>query len=259
MPARREFRVFISAVSSELASYRSEVARVLRRKELEVRDQEHLRQGPATLLEQLAAYIKKCDAVFLLIGNQAGEFPSDDHASALGIVPLYEQYRKETGQTHASYTQWEFLLAKHYGKQTYVFFTGEGFIPDNPNSAADKSSQTAYRQWIDQKGEHHDFFGTNARLIEDVLVLPFPDLRHKKPNDRLDPGSRLERPNHLALNNPRFRKNRIATFCEDLASSPPDETSFIPFYGGGNLANWVSRAGIVQSTSSEFMGQSKLF
>ena len=58
MPAPREFRVFISAVSGELKSYRGEVARVLWRKELEVRDQEYFRQGPATLLEQLAAYIQ---------------------------------------------------------------------------------------------------------------------------------------------------------------------------------------------------------
>ena len=40
MPRPREFRVFISAVSGELKSCRSEIARVLRRKELEVRDQE---------------------------------------------------------------------------------------------------------------------------------------------------------------------------------------------------------------------------
>jgi Domain of unknown function (DUF4062) len=103
------FRVFISAVSGELKSYRTEVARVLRRKELEVRDQEHFRQGPATLLQQLAAYIEKCDAVILLIGDQTGAFPSDDHASALGVIPIYEQYRKEAGSIRASYTQWEFL------------------------------------------------------------------------------------------------------------------------------------------------------
>lgn len=148
MNAQAEFRVFISAVSGELKSYRDDVARVLRRKELEVRDQEHFRQGPATLLEQLADYIKKCDAVILLIGDCAGAFPSDDHAAALGVVPIFEQYRQETGQARASYTQWEFLLAKHYRKQTYVFFTRNGFKPDNPQSETPdrRSSQAAYRK-----------------------------------------------------------------------------------------------------------------
>ena len=59
-----------------------EIARVLRRKELEVRDHEYFRQGPATLREQLAAHIRKCDAVILLVGERAGAVPSDDQAAA---------------------------------------------------------------------------------------------------------------------------------------------------------------------------------
>ena len=185
MPAPREFRLFISAVSGELKSYRGEVARVLRRKELEVRDQEHFRQGPATLLEQLAGYIQKCDAVIFLVGERAGVFPSDDQVSALGAIPIFEQYRRESSQARASYTQWEFLLAKHYGKHTYVFFTGKGFSPDNPDDegADSRSSQPAYRQWIIHKGEHREGLETAAKLIEDVLVLPFPDLSRAKPID----------------------------------------------------------------------------
>jgi len=185
MSAPREFRVFISAVSSELKSYRGEVARVLRRKELEVRDQEHFRQGSATLLEQLAAYIEKCDAVILLVDECAGAFPSDGQASVLGVIPIYEQYRRESGQTRASYTQWEFLLAKHHSKHTYVFFTGDGFNPDKPsNEAADsRACQDAYRQWVVHKGEHRDKLGAVEKLIEDVLVLPFPDLSRPKPID----------------------------------------------------------------------------
>ena len=49
--ARTTYRTFLSAVTRELGSYRTEVARVLQRKKL-VRDQEHFRQGPAALLEQ---------------------------------------------------------------------------------------------------------------------------------------------------------------------------------------------------------------
>ncbi len=174
MPVRREFRLFISAVSGELKSCRNEVARVLRKKELEVRDQEHFRTGPATLLEQLASYIKNCDAVILLVGARAGAFPSDEHAAALGTIPIYDQYRRDTGRSRASYTQWEFLLALHFGKPAYVFIAGDGFVPDAPNNEPPdyRSSQAAYRKWIEHRGKHYDVFVNVAQLIEHVLVLP---------------------------------------------------------------------------------------
>ncbi len=109
MSDTRTFRIFLSAVSRELAGYREEVARVLRRKGLEVREQKHFRQGPATLLEQLRDYIKTCDAVILLVGVHCGAMPTDEHAAALAVVPPFEKYRAATGQRRASYTQWEFF------------------------------------------------------------------------------------------------------------------------------------------------------
>ncbi len=172
------FRVFISAVSKELATCRHEVARVLRRKGLEVLDQEHFSQGPATLLERLRDYIQQCEAVVLLVGEQCGAFPTDEHAAALGSIRIFDKYRATTGQPRGSYTQWEFLLAKHFDKPTYVFFTdtAHGFMPDapNPEGADLRVCQQAYRDWIKQTGEHRDALTTPAKLIEDVLVLPFP-------------------------------------------------------------------------------------
>jgi hypothetical protein len=177
------FRVFLSAVSNELKSCCLEVARVLRRKGLEVRDQEHFSQGPATLIERLRDYIQQCDAVVLLVGERCGTFPTDEHAAALGSVPVFEKYRAASGQPRASYTQWEFFLAKHYGKKTYVFFTDTGFTPDKPNSEGPDlhACQQAYRDWIKQMGEYRDPFTTSTKLNEDVLVLPFPDLGRPKP------------------------------------------------------------------------------
>ena len=72
MPAQKSFRVFLSAVTNELGSYRIAVARAWRRKGIEVRDQEHFRQGGATLIEALSDYIIECDAVIRLIGDQCG-------------------------------------------------------------------------------------------------------------------------------------------------------------------------------------------
>ncbi|HEV3258887.1 MAG TPA: tetratricopeptide repeat protein [Gemmataceae bacterium] len=185
MSATPTFRVFLSAVTGELASYRQEVARVLRRKGLEVREQEHFSQGPATLLERLRDYIDQCDAVILLVGERCGAFPTDEHAAALGVIPVLEKYRSATHQPRASYTQWELFLAKHYGKKTYVFLTdpAHGFVPDapNPEGADLRACQQAYRTWVKQTGEHRDALTTAAKLVEDVLVLPFPELSRPKP------------------------------------------------------------------------------
>lgn len=151
-------RVFVSAVSKELGSYREEVARVLRRKELEVRDQEHFRQGPATLLEQLRDYVEGCDAVVLLVGDRCGAFPTAEHVAALGPVAAFDRYRERTGAAVASYTQWEYLFAQHFGKPYYVWLTGDGFSPDEPNSetAEHKACQAAFREWVKGSGKARD-------------------------------------------------------------------------------------------------------
>jgi tetratricopeptide (TPR) repeat protein len=177
------FRVFISAVSGELGSYRREVARVLRRKGLEVRDQEHFSQGPATLLERLRDYIQQCDAVVLLVGERYGAFPTDEHAQALGPVPSFDEYRRAKGQPQASYTQWEFLLARHFDKSTYTFVTDGRSAPDRPSDEASElgARQQAYREWIELLGLHRGLLTTPAKLIEDVLVLKLPDLGRPKP------------------------------------------------------------------------------
>ena len=172
--AAQRHRLFISAVSGELKSCRSRVAGALRRKDdVDVRDQDYFSQGSATLLERLAEYIKTCDGVIVLVGDRAGAFPSDEHVAALGAIPIFDRYRRDSGQTRASYTQWEFLLAKHFRKPTFVFMTGAGFRSDatDEDTAESRSFQGAYRRWIEQIGEHYDVFTTAEKLIEDVLVI----------------------------------------------------------------------------------------
>ncbi len=183
MSKRAGFRIFVSAVMPELGSYRREVARVLRRKGLEVRDQEHFHQGGATLLEKLRDYIESCDAVILLVGDRCGALATPEHAAALGDISGFQKFSETVAQKEASYTQWEFFLAKHHGKKTYTFFTDARFLPDGANTetAELRASQQAYRDWIKRGGEHRDTLTTKAKLIEDVLVLPFPDLGRPKP------------------------------------------------------------------------------
>ncbi|MFM7867814.1 MAG: DUF4062 domain-containing protein, partial [Planctomycetaceae bacterium] len=179
----RSFRVFISAVSHELQSCRQELARVLRKKGLEVRDQEHFRQGGATLIEQLRDYIQQCDAVICLVGDQYGSSVTAEHATVLGTSEWWNRCQDATGLSEASYTQWEFLLAKDARRSTWTFFTAGGFQPDNPSrdTPLQQQSQAAFRQWIQQTGEHWSQLTTKEQLIEDVLVLDFPNLTAPRP------------------------------------------------------------------------------
>ncbi|MEX2015658.1 MAG: tetratricopeptide repeat protein, partial [Candidatus Hydrogenedentales bacterium] len=184
------YRVFISAVSSELGSYRDEVARVLRRRGLEVREQKHFRQGGATLLEALRDYICECDAVIHLVGTRCGALPTDEHMAVLSTLPRIQQYREKKSSIF-SYTQSEFLMAKEFGKNTYVFITPDGGMPtaESPTETPDPPAETQeqqraqqdYRQWIQNCGEHWAPLATPSQLIEDVLVLPFSVLAQPKP------------------------------------------------------------------------------
>ncbi len=69
--------VFLSAVTKELGSYRTEVAKALREKGLHVKIQEDFNTGPGTLLEKLDAYIQQCHAVVCLMGDRYGAEPPD--------------------------------------------------------------------------------------------------------------------------------------------------------------------------------------
>ncbi|HQZ65500.1 MAG TPA: SUMF1/EgtB/PvdO family nonheme iron enzyme, partial [Planctomycetaceae bacterium] len=77
-----------------------------------------------------------------------------------------------------SYTQWEFLFAKHYGKDTYFFLADDEFLPTTPlqESADQAQLQQKYIQWLKRQGQHRDYFSTIEKLIRDVLVLNLPTL-----------------------------------------------------------------------------------
>ncbi|MFK8017286.1 MAG: tetratricopeptide repeat protein [Gammaproteobacteria bacterium] len=183
------FRVFVSSVSKELESYRLEVARVLRRRGIEVCDEKHFRQGGATLLETLNAYIENCDAVICLIGHQCGSLPTDQHSLIMGDGEPVTQFRQAAGNCSVSYTQWEYIYAKTLGKATYVFLTDDDFVADQDaqEAASSKTLQASFRQWVKDSGSHRESLNTPAKLVEDVLVLPFPDLTQGKPNNLPQP------------------------------------------------------------------------
>lgn len=183
MPQSAPYRVFISGVTQEMETYRTEVARVLRRREIEVRDQQHFRQGDSTLIQQLHNYIRQCDAVICLVGQQCGSLVTKEHATVLGPNSWFERYRMATECTVASYSQWEFLMAKELKRSTYTFLTPPVSNLDQPteDTQAEQKLQVGYREWLQQIGEHYSSLTSINQLIEDILVLPFPNHSRSKP------------------------------------------------------------------------------
>ena len=113
--------LFLSCVSSEFKSYRLKLANHLaaaRGGSFEIKVQEDFQQGGFTLLEQLADYLRGCDAVIHLVGDACGARPEPEHVTAL---------LRSLGETASdprpewSYTQWEYHLARRFGKRTLVY------------------------------------------------------------------------------------------------------------------------------------------
>lgn len=90
-----QFRVFLSAVSSEFEQARSQVASDLRARGLEVKVQKDFRQEAAadTTLRKLHDYIENCDAVICIVGKRSGDVPPKPAAQCFadklpeGITP----------------------------------------------------------------------------------------------------------------------------------------------------------------------------
>ncbi|MCP5142293.1 MAG: tetratricopeptide repeat protein [Chromatiales bacterium] len=174
MPAARSFRVFLSAVSADLGEHRLALARALRRLGLTVDDQAHFSQGDATLLQRLEEYVVGADLVILLVGHEPGAYPQPAQVVRLGDRPIYRQWLIDSGQTAASYTQWEYLFARHHGKRMYRFLTA---APD----ATAQPAQAAWHRWLRGQGDHYDALADIPKLIEDVLVLDLPHLARPIP------------------------------------------------------------------------------
>ena len=121
-------RVFLSAVSSEFRSGREALARALRKAGFHVEEQDtFVQRGEAPrLLRTLHDYIEGCFAVVCLIGMRTGSYPQPPEAAEFpGLLPV----------AAASYTQWEYFLARHFDRRLYLYVAEDGFPRDQDASA----------------------------------------------------------------------------------------------------------------------------
>src|SRR5271169_2446916 len=110
-----QFRVFLSAVTSELGKARDALGADLRSRDTLLWVQSDFRQetGSDTTLKKLHDYIRDCSAVVCVIGGRSGACPPA--AAAAPFIPMLPP-----GISEASYTQWEFFFARHYKRRLSI-------------------------------------------------------------------------------------------------------------------------------------------
>ncbi len=177
-------QIFISAVTSEFGQARDAVASDLRAQGHTVHVQRDFRQGPdnATLLSRLADYIRDCHAVICIIGKHCGACPPAS-ATARFSEALPD------GVKEASFTQWEFFLARHFGRRTYVYIAHDDYKPDKDAAEDDRADlQRAYREFLAAAGMHYADFTDAAKLriaiLRDEPKIAAAALPVNRPNSR---------------------------------------------------------------------------
>lgn len=205
-----DFRVFVSSVTSEFGEPRSAVASDLRSRGLFVKVEDDFRQedGADTMLRKLHNYIRDCSAVVCIIGDRSGSCPTP--AEAEPFIHLLPQ-----GITRASYTQWEFFLARHYHRRLSIY-VAKDYKPTRPAPDTDDPElQRDFLRTIVASGIDRESFSTDDELRRKLLrqdwanskrprpiVLPYPSIGNlfKGRDDFLRGLSEsLERGGHTAI------------------------------------------------------------
>ena len=160
------FRIFISAVSSEMEPARTAVASDLRARGLEVKVQEDFRQeGDAdTTLRLLHNYIRDCSALILFVGRRSGDKPP-----ASAVQPFAAMLPR--GVEEASYTQWEYYFARHYGRRFSIYIASSEYKPYKPAPTGRDfpESQEKFIAGLKAQGLNRGYFNTTEELRLHVL------------------------------------------------------------------------------------------
>jgi len=176
--AQDEFRIFLSAVSSEFGKARDAIANDLGSRDLLLRVQRSFRQEDSadTLLQHLHDYIRDCRAVVCVIGKRSGTCPPTPAAARFAhMLP--------DGIKEASYTQWEFFFARYYRLRLSIYIAAEDCKPeqDAPTSPDHPDLQAAFRQHIVDTGLFYGEFTTEHQLCRAVLKEDWPKKKPPKP------------------------------------------------------------------------------
>jgi Domain of unknown function (DUF4062) len=191
--AQEPLKIFVSAVTSEFGKARDELAADLRARGHEVAVQSDLKQSPngETLLGTLAEYIRDCNAVICIVGNQSGACPPARAAERFqNVLP--------TEIREASYAHWEFFLTRYYRRQPYLYIARQDYVEDRPPSPNDRADlQSGFLAFLKADGAFHGSFSNVDQLARAVLKdlpdrLLAPSARRTKSKARTKIGKAVE-------------------------------------------------------------------
>ncbi len=174
-----EFRIFLSAVTSEFGGARDALGADLRSRGALVKVQSDFRQeaDSDTTLRKLHDYIHDCSAVVCVIGKRSGACPPT--AAAAPFAPMLP-----AGIAEASYTQWEFFFARHYRRRLSIYIANDDYVPDLPApSGADRADlqQALVGHIVDDQGLDRSYFSNVDQLCRAVLKEDWPRKLAVKP------------------------------------------------------------------------------
>jgi tetratricopeptide (TPR) repeat protein len=140
-------RVFVSATSRDLASYRQELGHALLKGGIFPVVQEDFPPDWRQIVELLEAKIRSCEAVVCLIGFSFGGTPRG-------------QPRRR------SYTQLEYDIARELGKPLFTFLAREGAPLDATpqDNALDLALQEQYRSEVIEGDHKYEWFSAHSEL-----------------------------------------------------------------------------------------------
>jgi hypothetical protein len=222
-------KIFISGVTSEFGEARDALASDLRARGHTARVQSDFQQRPEneTLLGTLAAYIAECGAVICIVGRYSGACPPERAAAHLSDV-LPKDVKE------ASYTQWEFFLARRGNLPTYVYMPSDDYAPDRYPSAGDRTDlQRAFVDFLKAQGVHYTKFSDANELriavlrdAPEIAELPAPDRPVSKPIV-------LPYPSIGSLF--KGRDDFMQRLRESLTSAPGGQMAIVSLYGLGGV------------------------
>jgi Domain of unknown function (DUF4062) len=154
-------RIFVSATSRGLESYRRLASTALRRRGYEVDDQAIFDLTYLEITDKLEKRIAACEAVVCLIGFAYGGEPS----------------KRPRGEPRRSYTQWEYYLARKLNKPVFLLLADEKtpFDPDSrkPESKTLLQLQLKYRADVTRDRDWNSF-ATTDKLEALLAQIRFP-------------------------------------------------------------------------------------
>ena len=152
-------RIFVSATTRGLGSYRRLASESLRKRGYQADDQAIFNLTYHEITTMLEQRIARCDAVVCLIGFAYGGEPSE----------------RPEGKPRRSYTQWEFFIARKLGKPVYRLLADQAtpFDPHDPEPDELRQLQLAYRAEAIRDRDWRPFASAD-QLRAELAELRFP-------------------------------------------------------------------------------------